>query len=115
MSALVRSRDLVHRGADRIRRLGQTVRVQDRPRRPFLHLSTKPDRSRVLPAKLVVVVGATLVGELGGTLFGSIPAWIAGSIVGFGAGLPTRSFGAGIVTSAVGGRARAIKARQSLY
>jgi ABC-2 type transport system permease protein len=90
-------------------------------------LTAEPDRSRVLTAKLVVVVGATLVAgiliaaaaggfshlaatrahvaidnsELAGTLFGSIPAWIASSIVGFGAGLLTRSFGAGIAIALV--------------
>ncbi len=90
-------------------------------------LTAEPNRSRVLSDKLVVVIVATLVGgilvaaaaggfshlaatrahvhidngELAGTLFGSIPAWIAASVVGFGAGLLTRSFGAGIAIALV--------------
>ena len=90
-------------------------------------LTAEPDRSRVLTDKLVVVAGVTLVGgvlvaaaaggfshlaatrahvhidngELAGTLFGSVPAWIAGAIVGFGAGLLSRSFGAGIAIALV--------------
>jgi ABC-2 type transport system permease protein len=90
-------------------------------------LTAEPDRSRVLTDKLVVTGVATLVagiliaaaaggfshlaatragvhidnGALAGTLFGSVPAWIAGSVVGFGAGLLTRSFGAGIAVALV--------------